>query len=66
MTRHELSSKVDRWAADREQMKNLLMCIQPAGVVLSPVVVPTQGSLLPLDDALSIAASSSQFQHSHE
>lgn len=31
----------------------------------SPAVVPTQRSLLPLDDTLSVAASLSQFQRSH-
>lgn len=42
--RDKLSSKVDPWAADMEQMKKLLMNIQPAGAVPPPVVVPTQGS----------------------
>lgn len=42
--RDELSSKVDPWAADMEQMNKLLMNVQPAGAVPPPVVVPTQGS----------------------
>lgn len=42
--RDKLSSEVDPWAADMEQMKELLMNIQPAGAVPPPVVVPTQGS----------------------
>lgn len=42
--RDKLSSKVDPWAADMEQMRKLLMNIQPAGAAPPPVVVPTQGS----------------------
>lgn len=62
--RAELSSKVDRWAADMEQMKELLMSLHPAAVVLFPVGVPSQESPLPLHDALSVSALSSQSQGS--
>ncbi|KAL7371344.1 hypothetical protein ABVT39_025162 [Epinephelus coioides] len=55
---------VDCLAADMEQMKVLLMSPQPVGGMAPPAVVPAQESPLPLDDALSIAASLSQFRDS--
>lgn len=57
----QLSSKVDRLASDMEEMKALLLSLQPAGGMPRAAAVATQGSPLPVDDAISIAASSSQF-----
>lgn len=42
------------------------MSFQPAGAVPSLAGFPFQESPLPLDDALSIAALSSQYQGSHD
>ena len=58
---NQLSSKVDQLAVDMEQMKALLLSLQPAGGMTHAVGAATQGSPLPVDDAISIAASSSQF-----
>ena len=65
-TDDHLSSKVDRLAADMEEMKALLLGLQPAGRMPHAAATATRGSPLPVDDAISIAASSSQFNDSEQ